>query len=279
VTAGTDAMVTVTGYYTDFLSGEVAAGFGSSDVLVKQVWVVSPTLLMLNVSVKGSSQAESTSVSVATGLQLETQATPFQIVAASGTEMTLRTPIVNQATQLAGVPSGGIAAINTAGLPASLSGWTLTIGGETAQFTYNGNQILAVVPSGLLVGPQVVQLTSPTGPAIPPVAMQVDEAPPVITAVASASGAALSASLAAQPGEVMLLTVEGLTDPYGNLPPASSIVVNIGGVTETPASVNPVSAVAAQLSLTVPSMLGAGNAQITVQVGTRLSAPYTIAVE
>ncbi|HUA84932.1 MAG TPA: matrixin family metalloprotease [Bryobacteraceae bacterium] len=279
VTAGTDAMVRVTGYNTDFLSGEVTAGFGSSNVAVKQVWVVSPTQLMLNISANGSAQTESSNVTLASGLQLETQAAAFQIAAAGGTQMTLRTPIVNQATQLAGVPSGGVAAINTAGMPASLSGWTLTIGGETAQFTFNGSQILAVVPSGLLVGPQIVQLTSSNGASIPPVAMQVDEAPPLITAVASASGAMLSASLAAEPGQMMLLTVEGLADAYGNLPAASAIVVNIGGVAETPASVNPVSAIAAQLLLTVPSTLAAGNAQITVQVGTRLSAPYTIPVE
>ena len=279
VTAGTDTMVRITGYNTNFVMRQMAIGFGSSDVLVKQIWVVSPQSLLLNVSVAGASQAESTILSVASGLEFETLSTPFQIAAANGVEMSLRTPILSQATQLAGVPTGGIAAINTSGLPASLAGWTLTIGGQAAQFTYNGSQILALVPGGLVVGPQTVQLTTSNGVAIPPVEMQVDQAPPAIIGVADASGAMLSGSQSAQPGQTILLTVTGLADPYGDLPSPSEIMVNIGGMNVNPISVTPLSATACQLQLVIPATATAGNATITVQVGTRLSGSYTIPVQ
>jgi uncharacterized protein (TIGR03437 family) len=193
--------------------------------------------------------------------------------------MTLRAPIVNQVTQLAGVPSGGMAVINTSGLPASLAGWSLTIGGETAQFTFNGSQILAVVPTGLIIGPQIVQLTSSSGVNLPQVVMQVDEAPPVIAAAAGASGAALSSTQPVQPGQTILLTVDGLADQNGNIPPLSAIQVNIGGVTENPSSLVAVSSIASQIQVLVPASLAAGNANITVQIGTRLSSSYTIPVQ
>jgi predicted Zn-dependent protease len=277
--AGTDNMVRITGYSTDFIAGEIAAGFGSSNVLVKQVWVVSPQSLLLNVSVNGASQTESTMMSIASGLQFETLSAPFQITASSGTPMTLSTPIFNQATQLAGVPSGGVAVIDTSGLPASLSGWVLTIGGQMAPFTYNGTQILATVPGGLVVGPEMVQLTSPTGATIPPVAMQVDEAPPAITAATNASGAALSGSQTAQPGQTIVLTVGGLADPYGNLPALSAIDVNVGGIDEAPLVLTAVNSTTSQLQVLVPGTLAAGNAPVTVRVATRISAPYTIPVQ
>ncbi len=121
VIAGTDSMVTITGYNTNFVSGQTVVGFGSSDVVVKQLWVVSPGLVLVNVSVDSQAQAQSTTISVASGLQLATLSTAFQVSPANGAaQISLRTPIVNQATQLAGVPNGATAVINVTGLPATL---------------------------------------------------------------------------------------------------------------------------------------------------------------
>ncbi|HLH38359.1 MAG TPA: matrixin family metalloprotease [Bryobacteraceae bacterium] len=279
LTSGTDQVLTVTGFSTNFVNGQIAAGFGTSDVIVKQLWVVSPQRMMLNVSTGAAAPAESTTVSIASGLQLESLTAGLQVTPGTGTPMSLRTPILNQATNLAGVPVGGVALINTSGLPGNLAGWMLTIGGQTAQFTYNGSQILAIVPSGLVIGPQVVQLTSPGGSGPPPVAMQVDEAAPVIAAVSSGSGAETNAALSVSRGQIILLTVDGLADPFGILPAPSDITVTIGGISQNPAQVTALNAIAAQLQVAVPTTLAVGNTQVTVQVGTRISQPFTIGIQ
>ncbi len=50
VTPGTDAMIQINGNYTNFASGQTTVGFGTTDIVVKQVFVISPTSLFVNVS-------------------------------------------------------------------------------------------------------------------------------------------------------------------------------------------------------------------------------------
>ncbi len=89
----------------------------------------------------------------------------------------------------------------------------------------------------------------------------------------------MSAAQTVGRGQIILLTVDGLADPLGNLPAPSDITVTIGGVSENPAQVIALSAIAAQLQVTVPATLAAGNTQVTVQVGTRISDPFTIGIQ
>ena len=282
-------MVQITGYNTNFVGGQMVVGFGSSDVVVKQLWVVSPGLALVNISIDPQAQSQSTTISVASGLQLATLSTSFQVTSANGgLPVSLRTPIVNQATQLAGVPNGGTALINTSGLPAALSGtnvagWMLNIGGQPAPFTVtngpSGTQILAVVPGGLSIGPALVQLVSPNGNNPPPVLMQIDAAPPVITEVQSLSGSVVDSGHPAHAGDTVFVSVSGLADELGILPAASAIFVGINGVQQNPAALIPDNTPGgAQLQVTLPWTLPTGTVPIAVQVGTRLSPAYIISI-
>ena len=278
VTAGTDAMIRITGYSTNFVDGQTVVGFGSSDITVGKVWVVSQGTLVMNVSVNAGATPGSTSVSVASGLQLATLTASFQIAGANPGQATMRTPILNHATHLAGVPAGGVAEINTVGLPSNLAGWGLTISNQPASFTLGANgQILAMVPVGLLPGPSVVQLTSPGGVSIPPVLLQVDSAPPAIASAVNGFGIAIDSSHPVQAGDTITVLAGGLADSLGNLPPASTIAVNFGsgdqGVlsfTTTPSG--------AAIQVIVPQTAASGPLQFTLRADTRISAPYTIYV-
>ncbi len=144
----------------------------------------------------------------------------------------------------------------------------------------SGPQILAIVPGGLSIGPAVVQLLSPSGNNPPAVLMQIDAAPPVINTVQSISGAPLDATHPAHAGDTITLTVSGLADELGNLPAASAVFVSLNGVAQNPASplVAYNSSGGVEIQVTLPWSTPAGALPITVQVGTRLSAPYTIAI-
>src|SRR5579871_1624938 len=192
--AGTDAMVEIDGVNTAFEDGETVVGFGSSDIAVLRSWVVSPTRMLVNVRVNPQILPGLTSVTVATGLQLETLSSTLQIRPPASNQITLRTPITSQVTGLAGVPVGGFAVITALGVPQNMTGWALTIGGQNATFFLAApGVILGQVPAGLPAGPAVVQLTSPAQDIIPPVVMQVDPPPPVIAAAISASGVPIDA--------------------------------------------------------------------------------------
>ena len=282
IPAGTDSMIVITGFNTNFVDGQTVVGFGSSDILARRVWVLSPGRLLLNVSANASAQPAITSVSVASGLQLATLNAAFQIASANPAQMSLRVPILNQATGLPGAPAGGRIIINTSGLPQNLGGWRLTISDQNANFQFSSGQIIAQVPSGLSIGPAVVRLISPNGDNIPSVLMQVDAPPPVIAAAMNASGAAIDAAHPAHPGDLVTLTVAGLFDASATVP-SSSVNVNVAGVDQGAVSVIAVPAqpgvclVQFVLSSNVPS--GQQQAQsVTVGISTRISAAFPIAV-
>ncbi|HLX46051.1 MAG TPA: matrixin family metalloprotease [Bryobacteraceae bacterium] len=283
VTPNTDTMIQITGYNTNFVDGQVVVGFGSSDITVKHVWVVSPGLMMMNVSVSPTATAGTTTISVVNGLQMPTLTAAFQIGAPVAGQSSLRTPILNQTTGLEGVPVGGTAVISTSGLPNNLSGWTLSISNQLTPFTVGNNgQLIAIVPGSALTGPSVVQLASPNGNFIPPVVMQVDLPPPVITAasnpVTGAAAAAVSNSVF-HAGDPVSLLVTGLSDQFGNLPAAGSVDINIGGVDVTASSVAAAAGGTALVQFQIPGNVPTGNDPMTIRVQTRVSAAFSITIQ
>ena len=286
VTAGTDTMVQITGYNTNFVSGQTVIGFGSSDITVNQVWVVSPSLLQMNISVSPAAQAGSTTLSVASGLQLTTLSAAVQIAAANPGQITMRTPILSQLTGLAGVPAGGTILINTGGLPftassSTLTGWVLTIANQPTSFSLGNNaQLIAQVPVGLTTGPQLVQLTPANGASIPPVLVEVDSPAPIITGIVNAAGVAIGPSTPAHAGDTVTLAITGLADAFGNYPATAAIDVNAAGFDLTPALLAPAGGDGgATLQVTLSSNSMSGPQPVTVRVGTRLSAAYTIQIQ
>jgi uncharacterized protein (TIGR03437 family) len=276
--AGTDTMVQIDGINTNFVDGQTAVGFGSSDVTVRRVWVTAPGRLLLNLSVSPQALPGPVNMSVISGLEPVPLSSGFQISPPSPNQVSLRANIVSVATGQAIVPAGSFALINAPNLPQNLAGWTLTIGSQRVLFSGNGpGQIVAQVPTGLAVGPAIVQLNSPSA-AVPPVVLQVD--PPAILAAANGSGAVLDSSHPARPGDTIQVTVFGFADFSGQAL-LSGVQINAGGVTHAATSV--------ALSQTQPgayiiqfvlssNVPAGGQTPVTVGFGTRVSAPYLLAV-
>jgi len=300
VTAGTDTLMVISGVNTHFADGQTAIGFGSSDVSVRGQWVVNSNMVILNLTVDPAAQPGTTYITVATGLEIVTAPNLLNIGAATPTQISLRVPILNAVTGLAGIPAGGVAQITTTGLPADLTGWTLTVGPLPASFTANANGVLTVqVPAGLGIGAQPVQFNPPansTLPAIPRVILQLDPAPPLIlwgvdTPVANGGPVLVSASNPVPLGESVTLMVYGLSSPSGVLPAVGAVWMNIGGavypaatVTRVPADPNSTAPPPdlAYVSFVVPTTLvldpTVSNPSVPVMVGTgtRLSAAYSL---
>jgi hypothetical protein len=300
VVAGTDTLMVINGVDTHFADGQTTIGFGSSDIAVRGQWVVSPTTVILNLSVDPAARPGTTYITVATGLEIVTVPNLLNIAAADPKQISLRVPVLNAVTGLAGVPAGGIARIATAGLPADLTGWTLTVGSLPAAFTADVNGVLTVqVPNLLAVGEQPVELTAPpnsTLPAIPRIILKLDSPPPLIlwsvdTPRADGVPVLVSASNPVPLGQIVTLMVYGLSSPSGVLPPAGVMWMNIGGaiypvssVTRVPADPNstaPPSDLAyvtfvVPTTLVLDSTVSNPNVPLMVGTGTRLSAAYSL---
>jgi hypothetical protein len=73
--------VTVTGTNTNFIDGITSVGFGTSDVVVEQVTVQSPTQLTVVVST-ANANVPANAISVTTGINVISQALGFQVIGA-----------------------------------------------------------------------------------------------------------------------------------------------------------------------------------------------------
>jgi hypothetical protein len=279
---GATSMLDISGISTAFVSGQVSIGLGSSDITVGQIWVYSPIRVLANVTVSPQAQPGPVDVTITSGLQTLTLPGGLQVQAANPNQMSLQTPILNQATGLAGTPAGGLALIPSAGLPQNLNGWTAAL--DWGQFpttaqAQNANLISMPIPPVVPPGPAIVQLTAPDSSlVIPLVVMQVDAPDPVITAAVNASGNPIGSSNPAQIGSTVTLTVTGLTQS----PTAAGLAntqVTIGGLSGgavvTPLTITPNSqADSYQIQFTLgPNVPFGPSEPVQVQIGTRASAP------
>ncbi|HYK61752.1 MAG TPA: matrixin family metalloprotease [Bryobacteraceae bacterium] len=226
---GTNAMVEIDGINTAFVPGRTFVGFGSSDIFVKQVWVTSPTRVVMNVAVSASAQPGSVQVTVACGVEFLNLTAVMQVQTANPRQITMFAPVLSTDTNLAGVQPGSWAYAYTSGLPLVLPrGWTMTVGGLTTTPQLGlGGQLSFQIPSGIPVGPAAVQFISPNGDQIPAVVVQIDGPPPVIGGVANGAGIPIDNNHPAKQGDSIIVTISNLTDSSGNPAPLSRVRFNV----------------------------------------------------
>lgn len=288
LTAGTDAMVTITGTNTHFADGQTTVGFGISDITVRRVWVVNSGLILANVTIGAGASPQTVGATVSTGLEIVTLPVAISVQASIAGQTTLRAPVVNTATDLAGVPLGGSLALATSGLPLNLAGWTLTIGGVSVPFGVSPTgTTTAVVPANIALGPEVVQLTAPGGGGPAPILMQVDAPPPAIIAAYDDSGPvgttfAVSPTALAHGGDMITLIVWDLAGAAPALPSANTMWIAAGSTAVTPASVFPIDANTSRVQFVLPSAIASDPAvagqtvPVSIGTGTRLSPTFTL---
>ncbi|MFM2124331.1 MAG: hypothetical protein RL328_782, partial [Acidobacteriota bacterium] len=124
IQAGTDAVITIDAPFADFVDGRTRVGFGTSDVVARQTWVLTRNQLAVNVSVNPKAKLGNVPVTISTGLQFVTEGPALQLRPADDKQPRLFAPVVNEATGLAGASDGATVILNTAGLPADLTGWS-----------------------------------------------------------------------------------------------------------------------------------------------------------
>ena len=154
-------MVIVNTSNMQFADGLTTLGFGSGDVSVRHIWVLSPTEAIANVTVSPFALQRGTVASVMSGFQVYEQSVGFQVLPANPNQPVIGLPVPNAYYPLQdSLYPGAIASIYGLNLAAASGTPSLSVAGQSALILYaSANQINFVIPSGAPVGVQPVVVT------------------------------------------------------------------------------------------------------------------------
>lgn len=227
--AGAEASIDITGTGFSFTPGQTVVGFGSSDVLVQQVFVLSPTHLQVNVSVSPNAALSNPDVSIIAGFQYAIAAAGFQITAPVANLPVALPPITNAVPGLTGAYPGAIVSLYGSNLVSGTSTPTVTIAGQPVSVLYSSaTQLNLQLPSSLTPGPALLSLNNGTASAYP-IDVTIANLPAAINAIQNAAGAYIDSSTPAQVSDSLIVTLSNFA-PQGTTIDPSEVTVSVGGI-------------------------------------------------
>src|SRR5438477_1930031 len=222
--AGATSMVNIAGQNTHFVDGQVTLGFGSDDVAVQHLWVISPTRLQANIVVAQGAVPGTSEISVISGFQVMTNSSPFQVQPANPDLPVLAVPLINTNLNQQTIYPGSSTTVYGVNLPTNPQ---LTLNDVPVAIAFaNSTQINFVIPAGFPTGLATLKLIGGS-PSASPVLVQIVSPPPVIQSVTNTSGVAYDSAHLASPADLIDVYVTGL-DP-GVLRNPSRLLVTVAG--------------------------------------------------
>lgn len=274
VPAGVEAMIDITGFNTNFAQGQTIVGFGSSDVYVRQVFVLSPTHLQADVYVPAGAAQTLSEVSVFTGFQSAVQPYAFQITA-NNPRLPVASPLLVNTVpgQTAIYPGANVTALGT----------NLQQGAAPPAVTFNGipatvlsaspTQINLQIPSGLPLGPATMVVSNGAATSFP-VDVNIVSAPVLIASELNAAGASITASNPAHVGDIVTFLVSNFGDPVAGVA-SSRVLLTVNGVTAPVFIVAPYSTGVFQIQTILPT-IAPGDDPVTIYLDGHVSTQGNI---
>jgi uncharacterized protein (TIGR03437 family) len=226
--AGSESMVDITTSGFALASGQVTVGFGTTDVVVRRVFVLSPNHLQVDVSVAAGAALANPDVSVINGFQIATATAGFQITPrVTGAANAI--PVLTNATPgLTGSYAGALVSLYGSNLASGTTAPTITIGGQTAGVIYaSPTQINLQIPAGLSPGPAILQLNNGVAAAYP-VLVNIDTPPAGINAIQNGSGGYIDSTHPAHQGDLLIVSLSNFAS--GATIDPSRVQVGVAGV-------------------------------------------------
>ncbi len=276
--AGSESMVDITTSGFAFAAGQVSVGFGTTDIVVRRVFVLSPNHIQVNVSVSANAALSNPDVSVINGFQLATATAGFQITARVPGTPTVVPVLTNASPGLTGSYAGALVSLYGSGLTSGASSPVITIGGQVAGVIYSSaTQINLQIPPGLSPGPAILTLNNGTATSWP-VLVNIDTPPAGINAIQTGSGAYIDSTHPARQGDLLIVSLSNFA-PNGVSIDPSRVQVGVAGVSHNPLSVTMPVAGLYQVSFLLNSGDKVGQTeQLVVYLDGRSSYPATIPV-
>jgi hypothetical protein len=276
--AGVDTFIEIDAANGNFVQDTTHVGFGSSDLLVRKVWVFSPSRILAEVSVAPGAQAANTTVTVTTGLRHYFQTYSFSILPPNPGQVSLSIPGPGAGANW--VYPGGPVTLAAVNLPSPAPPLTAYLGGSAVPITsLNGNQITFNVPLTFGTGLAVVALQLGSNYSIPTLVL-IEAPPPVIAGVFADPTTSISALHPALTGQTLSMVVYGLA-PQGDNVPVSRVRVLVNGADQTVNAVAPISGTTASVvTFTLaPNSAGDSPQPLAVMIDSHNSAPFYILIQ
>lgn len=265
---GFSAMVDISPSNMTFVNGQATVGFGTSDITVSRVWVLSPTHLLANVVVAPNAAITQTEVSVISGFQVATAPFGFQIQPPDPTKPVIAA-VVNAVGTQATVYAGADVTIYGTNLNSqiTLNSTTLNQTLTVPVLFQSPTQVNFQVPLGFPTGPAI--LTMGTGNSAVNFVLPISFAPPVIASIVNLSGTFIDPTHSAGPGDILTIQANGLDPSVGsNL---SRLQVTVGGIPMPILAVN-----GSQIQFSLNHAFGGSPEPVVVIVDGSSTLPYTI---
>jgi uncharacterized protein (TIGR03437 family) len=274
--AGVSSMVDITAQNAGFVDGQVTVGFGTGDITVNRLWVLSPTHLQANVVVAPNAVLGASEFSVVSGFQVVAQPFAFQTQAANPSLPSMGLPIVNAVPTQQTLYPGAFAAIYGSNLALSPTAAQVTLNNVPVPIVYaSAAQINFVIPAGFPTGPATLNLNNGSANAFP-VVLQIGSPPPTISGVTNVSGVPLGASSSIDMGDILNVLVTGL-DPTVPANP-SRLQVTVSGISMPVLGIAPASNGQFQIQIILTQSFAGAQVPLAVAVDGSSSAPFAITV-
>jgi uncharacterized protein (TIGR03437 family) len=238
--AGAGAMIDITGSNLSLAQGTTTIGFGTTDVAVRRVFVLSPNHVQVDVLATVNAALSNSDVSVISGFQVATSPAAFQITAAVPGLPAPDPTLTNASPGLTGAYAGATVSLqgtNLAlanaipGAPPTVSP-TVTIAGEPATILSSSPaRIKFQIPADLPPGPAPLILNNGVQAAMP-VDVNIDTPPAAIAAIQDSNGNYVYAANPAQTGETLIVTLTNFAAAGATVDPGR-VQVGVGGVSHS----------------------------------------------
>jgi hypothetical protein len=226
IPAAAESVVEIEGVNTNFTDGLVSVGFGSSDVAVRKIWVLSPTRLLAQVEVGDNPLLTPLDVTVTNGLRTFTAPGAFSPGPRDLNRMKIHSMSANPVTGITSGPAGGTIVLGLSSTSATFP--RVLIGGETAALSQLAPSIYAItIPQNLPAGPAILRAFDNSSEALP-IAIQVEGPPIEIVEFTNSAGDKIDAQRPARIGDIVIARLARPLEIRPLQTPRAS--VNVGGV-------------------------------------------------
>ncbi len=256
--AGAEAVVDIVTANLALTQG-AGLGFGSSDILVRSLTVLSPTHLRANIAVASNASLSNPDITIAAGFAIASAPASFQITPAVE-NLPAAVPVlinINADQGITGAFPGATVALYGKGLnQQNLTTATVTFGGHAAVVSFwSSGQLILQIPLDVTPGPAVLVLNNGWLNSFP-VDVLIDPAPAGYYGVQFSNGDYVTPAHAAQPGDSLIATMSGFA-PDGDKVTLDRVRVSLGGVSFAPLSIQQAGP-AWQVTFTIPAGVPAG---------------------
>ncbi len=278
--AGSDVVVEIDGLGTDFTPHQTVVGFGTSDIVTRDLEVVSPERLRVVITIRPQTEPGPYLVTVTSGLQLAEAAQRFRVDPADPDDPRPKLSfggLVNSATRTPDLSPGVLATLFGSRLSAEPSAEpvpavlpTVTLDGQEAT-------VLAVTPDQIdlripiTVEPGVAELRVRRGPLVSePMLVRIASVSPGLFRAVRSDGSTVGTGNPAQPGEGLLVLATGLGvgDFFDSTEDLGTVQLEINRERVEPLSLREVAGFPGlyELGMTVPDEIADGPLSISLLV-------------